>query len=60
MKILIDMNLSPAWVSVLAEEGHIISPIKTRVRLAMFQLEIMGAWNLESDFASAIGVGGAA
>jgi len=25
MKILIDMNLSPAWVSVLEEEGHIAS-----------------------------------
>ena len=25
MKVLIDMNLSPAWVSVLEEEGHIAS-----------------------------------
>jgi predicted nuclease of predicted toxin-antitoxin system len=41
MKILIDMNLSPAWVSVLEEAGHTASHWKQKglcgVRLAKLQ-----------------------
>ena len=41
MKILIDMNLSPAWVSVLAEEGHIISHWSTIGSLNASDREIL-------------------
>jgi predicted nuclease of predicted toxin-antitoxin system len=31
MKILIDMNLSPAWVSVLEEAGHSLALVNHRL-----------------------------
>jgi len=41
MKILIDMNLSPAWVSVLEEAGHIASHWSTVGSLNASDREIL-------------------
>jgi len=41
MKILIDMNLSPAWVSVLEEAGHIVSHWSTVGSLNASDREIL-------------------
>ncbi len=49
MKILIDVNLSPAWVSVLEEGGHIASHWSTIGLLSASDREIL-SWAKANGF----------
>ena len=49
MKILLDMNLSPAWVPILEEEGHIASHWSTLGLLNASDREIL-SWAKENGY----------